>query len=171
VHLVGFIIRIYHDARSSECQLCLSYDTAYLFMKTGGVCACKSLFDIRPIYTDCLHIERLGTTCQSENSVLSFSLKQHTLGDTDMEPSWDCQITLTVLMFMIHQPEHLRNASIYERQLKHLTPTQKKRGLQAGLVWPWQHSWRCVFFSSQSSARQVFSAVWFWWQINYCKHF
>ena len=23
VHLVGFIIRIYHDARSSECQICL----------------------------------------------------------------------------------------------------------------------------------------------------
>jgi len=30
---------------------CLSYDTAYLFMKTAGVCACKSLVDIRPILT------------------------------------------------------------------------------------------------------------------------
>jgi hypothetical protein len=25
-----------------------------------------------------------------------------------MKPSWGCQITLTVLVFMVHQPEHLR---------------------------------------------------------------
>jgi len=25
-----------------------------------------------------------------------------------MKPSWGCQITLTILMFMVHQPEHLR---------------------------------------------------------------
>ena len=33
MHLVGFIIRIYHDARSSECQiegvLCTDLDAAY----------------------------------------------------------------------------------------------------------------------------------------------
>ena len=35
VHLVGFIIRIYHDARSSECQIrLLNSDETFIF-RTG----------------------------------------------------------------------------------------------------------------------------------------
>jgi hypothetical protein len=35
VHLVGFIIRIYHDARSSECQIrVLLHDKAWEFEDT-----------------------------------------------------------------------------------------------------------------------------------------
>jgi len=30
VHLVGFIVRIYHDARSSECQMKVSFMTKYV---------------------------------------------------------------------------------------------------------------------------------------------
>jgi len=31
VHLVGFIIRIYHDARSPERQIILVYNSSYMF--------------------------------------------------------------------------------------------------------------------------------------------
>jgi len=54
-----------------------------------------------------------------------------------MKPSWGCQITLTVLMFMVHQPEHLRIQGkavmrLFMNTAKHLTPTHKKKPRLAG---------------------------------------
>ena len=36
MHLVGFFIRIYHDARSSECQTCFVYVAMFQVSKNGS---------------------------------------------------------------------------------------------------------------------------------------
>jgi len=36
VHLVGFVIRMYHDARSSECQTCTEVSAVEYFILRKG---------------------------------------------------------------------------------------------------------------------------------------
>jgi len=37
VHLVGFIIRIYHDARSSECQMSKPVNYVHIYLNRSNV--------------------------------------------------------------------------------------------------------------------------------------
>jgi hypothetical protein len=50
MHLVGFIIRIYHDARSSECQIDLSYFFSTTFArKARSINFREHLFSRSPV--------------------------------------------------------------------------------------------------------------------------
>jgi len=71
-HLVSFIIRIYHDARSSECQICfhLFFTSNFLFSLTPFdvirritisriFAACRKL-DLSPYFYAAFHLKRVS---------------------------------------------------------------------------------------------------------------